>query len=426
MPVEAATYIGDFDLSSPRDNELVREGDNHIRDVLKKAIVQTFPGAGKKGFAKEITATEDEINHLDGVTDNIQEQFKAITNTYVEVDGGKQSINGQLSIKGELTIEGVGSDEYVGVALYNSTGGLKGSIDLHTIDNHVQIQQTGPVENAIIDTIMEIFDGNIEMVPGSGISALPTLDNHLTVKKYVDDNFVSSTAIGEVQMAGILVVHEGLKVIADTGNTFDGMVVAFNGVNRAGFAFNETVGTVLVIQNDASGVNETVLTLNEGKARITTGNGSDLTPQEPTDLATKKYVDDNIQSGGATQSWVTDNFIANDDGDQYIEGELTVVQAVRVNATGTDDFDGFVVNHNGANRAGFVYEESTGIVEVVQNNSFGDNVTVLALNNGAITVNGAPVALGAVNATSAGASGSFEDNNGNTVTVVNGLITSLS
>ena len=77
MPVEQATYINNLDKSWPLSQDGVNEGDNHLR-LLKKVLQAQFPGSGGAGFNKAITATEDELNRLDGLSSNVQEQIDAL------------------------------------------------------------------------------------------------------------------------------------------------------------------------------------------------------------------------------------------------------------------------------------------------------------------------------------------------------------
>lgn len=116
-------------------------------------------------------------------------------------------------------------------------------------------------------------------------------------------------------------------------------------------------------------------------------------------------------------------FVQTDNGNQAILGELEVNHGVRVLANTVDPTDAYVINYQGIDRAGLVFDEANGIVSIIQRDAAGGDETILSLNNGAITVNGGPALL-AQNA-SAGASGSFLDGGGNTVTVVDGLITDL-
>ena len=77
MPIEAGTTISQLNDDWPLGSDKVLEGDNHLR--LLKAILKTqFPGVGGQGFATPITATEEEINHLSGLTGNVQDQIDAI------------------------------------------------------------------------------------------------------------------------------------------------------------------------------------------------------------------------------------------------------------------------------------------------------------------------------------------------------------
>ncbi len=73
MTVESTNTIDGLVPTSPDENDVYTEGDNHIRllkDVLKN-IFQDVSG----GFAGPILATEVELNYLQGLTSNIQTQL---------------------------------------------------------------------------------------------------------------------------------------------------------------------------------------------------------------------------------------------------------------------------------------------------------------------------------------------------------------
>jgi hypothetical protein len=74
MPVESAATISGFDSSYPLPNDPMLQGDDHLR-LIKAVLKSQFPGVGGQGFAKVITATEDQINSLTGVTGNIQNRL---------------------------------------------------------------------------------------------------------------------------------------------------------------------------------------------------------------------------------------------------------------------------------------------------------------------------------------------------------------
>lgn len=70
MGLEAATFIDGLNSSWPLGTDSATLGDNHLR-LIKSVLKSVFPGAGGNGFAKQIIATEDEINFLSGVTSNL-------------------------------------------------------------------------------------------------------------------------------------------------------------------------------------------------------------------------------------------------------------------------------------------------------------------------------------------------------------------
>lgn len=63
MGLETVTYISDLNAANPDGaTDLKSEGDNHLRNI-KKGILNTFPNING-----EVTASQDEINPLVGVT----------------------------------------------------------------------------------------------------------------------------------------------------------------------------------------------------------------------------------------------------------------------------------------------------------------------------------------------------------------------
>jgi hypothetical protein len=64
-------FISDLDVNWPLGTDPTLDGDNHIRNI-KSVLKNVFLGEGGNGFQKQIVATEDELNHLVGTTENIQ------------------------------------------------------------------------------------------------------------------------------------------------------------------------------------------------------------------------------------------------------------------------------------------------------------------------------------------------------------------
>ena len=80
MPLESGTTISDLNELWPLGSDFAQDGDNHLR--LIKAVLKTqFPGVGGSGFATPITATEAELNYLDGLTGNVQDQLDVLNIT---------------------------------------------------------------------------------------------------------------------------------------------------------------------------------------------------------------------------------------------------------------------------------------------------------------------------------------------------------
>ena len=69
MGIETFEYIDDLNAANPTATDNVSEGDDHLRG-LKTTLKNTFPNV-----TGAITATEAELNYVDGVTSNIQTQL---------------------------------------------------------------------------------------------------------------------------------------------------------------------------------------------------------------------------------------------------------------------------------------------------------------------------------------------------------------
>lgn len=89
MTVEIATNIEGLQADLPRPGDVTNEGDDHIR-TIKSVMKLNFPGASGDGFAVPITATEEELNWLAGLTSNVQEQIDALV-------AGQESLEWNLS-----------------------------------------------------------------------------------------------------------------------------------------------------------------------------------------------------------------------------------------------------------------------------------------------------------------------------------------
>lgn len=93
MPAEAATYIHQLDASLPGSNDLVREGDDHVR-LLKATLKATFPGV-----AGAVTPTHTEINYLAGVTSAIQTQIAGKASLSGATYTGTHDLSGAAAVQ---------------------------------------------------------------------------------------------------------------------------------------------------------------------------------------------------------------------------------------------------------------------------------------------------------------------------------------
>lgn len=86
MPIETGTTIADLDDSYPLGDDPTSEGDNHLR-LIKAVLKAQFPGVDGDGYKEAILATEQELNWLSGLTDNVQVQLDALSTRLDELEG---------------------------------------------------------------------------------------------------------------------------------------------------------------------------------------------------------------------------------------------------------------------------------------------------------------------------------------------------
>lgn len=77
MPLETGTTLSKLDKTWPLSGDPTNQGDDHLR-LIKSILKTQFPGVDGNGFKIPIVATEYEINHLDGVVENIQSAINGL------------------------------------------------------------------------------------------------------------------------------------------------------------------------------------------------------------------------------------------------------------------------------------------------------------------------------------------------------------
>lgn len=127
MPIETGNTIASLDPLWPLSGDFIVQGDNHLR-LLKAVLRAQFPGKNGAGFAKAITASEDEINFLGGLTSNIQEQFNNLGDRNALVaPAGTQMIFKMSSPPTGWRNAGANNDSLLRVV--STTGGGNGGSD---------------------------------------------------------------------------------------------------------------------------------------------------------------------------------------------------------------------------------------------------------------------------------------------------------
>lgn len=91
MAVETGSTIENLVATNPLINDKVRDGTQHFW-LIKKVLKTIFPGASGQGFSKPITATEDELNRVKGVTSPIQTQINALANSITASDKAQAAL----------------------------------------------------------------------------------------------------------------------------------------------------------------------------------------------------------------------------------------------------------------------------------------------------------------------------------------------
>jgi hypothetical protein len=86
MALESATYIDGLIATNPLATDPRSEGDDHIR-LLKAVLKATFPN-----IAGAVNATHNQLNHMNGVTSNVQTQIDTINTQKPRMDIGTSMI----------------------------------------------------------------------------------------------------------------------------------------------------------------------------------------------------------------------------------------------------------------------------------------------------------------------------------------------
>jgi len=453
MTVENATYIAGLDPLRPLLDADISEGDDHLR-LTKHVLVETFPGADGGGFAKAITASEDELNRVEGVTSPIQEQLQDLDDSKLGNEG-TQVLDGQLTIDDSLVILGTLGHGYGGVNIKRAAKGHAwGALfDLNDTNGTVFISQIGEGAIGDPDTQLNLFGGqaqvNSSIVNGEVNPTDPVYPKSLTTREWIEANFPKLINDALV-IPGSVTALRKFHVIDDTTTEGQGFAVYSDSTENdplMGLFVDGGTNLVYLAQKGAGskGSPETAVSISEGNLVMSTHvAGKSTDPHSPKSLTTKEWVEDNfLPSGGG--------------GDLNVNGSVTAERKIHVVDDGTSEGQGFAVYSDTTENnplMGLFVDGGTNTVYLSQRGvgAAGDPETSVGIHGGNLVMsahtNGgstnphsptslttkewveasfAPKALMTALETkvNAGVSGTFEDNNGKTITVTDGIITDL-
>ena len=151
-------YIDDLNSSNPAAGDNVSEGDDHIRGI-KNVLKTTFPS-----IDGAITATDTELNYVDGVTSAIQTQLDA----KLPLAGG--AMTGAITTNS--TFDGVdvaACNTTANAALPKAGGAMTGAITTNSTFDGVDVAACNTTANAALPKAGGTMTGNI--VSGDNVKA---------------------------------------------------------------------------------------------------------------------------------------------------------------------------------------------------------------------------------------------------------------
>jgi len=301
MTVENATYIAGLDPLRPLLDADISEGDDHLR-LTKHVLVETFPGAAGNGFAKAITASEDELNRVEGVTSSIQDQLQALDDDKLG-NVGNQVIDGQLQIENSLIVQGELGHGFGGMNIKRAAKALAWGALFNLDDNsgNVNIIQVGEGTLGGPDTKLGMAGGQVYVNArttqddiDNGVNPTdPEFLNSFTTKGWVEANFLGVTG-GDLNVNGSITALRKIHVIDD--GTSEGQGYGIWGSEtevdpKAGFYMDGTSDNVLIVQTGAGsdGNPATMLTLSDGRATLSAPYGGFISPVNGGDVVTRGW-----------------------------------------------------------------------------------------------------------------------------------------
>ena len=163
-------YIDDLVSANPAVGDDVSEGDDHIRGI-KNVLKLTFPS-----IDGAITATDTELNYVDGVTSAIQTQIDNKTTNAThsgEVTGSTAlTIADNIVDEANLKVSNTPTNGYVLTAQSGNTGGLTWAADNNTVYTHPnhsgEVTSTADGATVIAGNVVDEANLKVSNAPSNG------------------------------------------------------------------------------------------------------------------------------------------------------------------------------------------------------------------------------------------------------------------
>jgi len=310
MTVENATYIAGLDPLRPLLDADISEGDDHLR-LTKHVLVETFPGADGDGFSKAITASEDELNRVEGVTSPIQEQLQDLDDSKLG-NVGNQVLEGQLQIENSLVVvgelgHGFGGMNIKRAAKDHAWGGL---FNLDDNTGNVNITQVGEGSLGEPDTKIGMAGGQVYVNARAtdddlahGVNPTdPEFQNSFTTKGWVEANFPKlnldeGSGNKDLSIPGSVTALRKIHIVDDTSTEGQGFAV-YNDETEdfpvMGLYMDGGSNIVYLAQTGAGakGAPETNVSIREGNLIMDTFVGGNTThPHYSNSLTTREWTE---------------------------------------------------------------------------------------------------------------------------------------
>ena len=246
-------YIDDLVSANPAVGDDVSEGDDHIRGI-KNVLKLTFPS-----IDGAITATDTELNYVDGVTSAIQTQIDNKTTNAThsgEVTGSTAlTIADNIVDEANLKVSNTPTNGYVLTAQSGNTGGLTWAADNNTVYTHPnhsgEVTSTADGATVIAGNVVDEANLKVSNAPSNGyylqaqsgntggmtwaeVDALPTqtsnsgkflTTNGSAASWAVLDTDANTTTKGLYEMANVISAN---YVIANNNNAMSAGPITIN------------------------------------------------------------------------------------------------------------------------------------------------------------------------------------------------------